>query len=65
MGDLKYISRVRIERISDGLRRAHIPGEPEPVSFGFHGAIAEYYGVAATDRERATTLDYVVAAAGG
>ena len=36
--------------------------------FAKHGdnpAIAEYYGVATTGRERATTLDYIVAAAGG
>ncbi len=34
--------------------------------FGVHGAIAEHYGVPADAFEpHATTLDYVVAAAGG
>ncbi len=43
-----------------------IPGETEPVTFGVHGAIAEHYGVDMSKFEpRATTIDYVVAAAGG
>jgi hypothetical protein len=57
---------VRIERIRDALRYAYLPGETEPVSFGFHGAIAEHYGIdSAAGREHATTLDYIVAAASG
>jgi hypothetical protein len=36
------------------------------VLFGVHGAIAEHYGVdMATIAPHATTIDYVVAAAGG
>jgi len=36
------------------------------VLFGVHGAIAEHYGVDMTKIEpHATTIDYVVAAAGG
>ncbi len=66
MGEVKYVSRVRIERIRGPLRRAELPGEDEPVYFGVHDEIAEHYGVAAPgDAERATTLDYVVAAAAG
>jgi hypothetical protein len=66
MGEVKYVSRVRIERIRGSLRRAQIPGEDEPVYFGVHHEVAEHYGVAAPgDAERATTLDYIVAAAGG
>ena len=43
-----------------------MPGATEPVVFGVHGAIAEHYGVAPEDHEpHATTIDYVVAAAGG
>jgi len=57
---------VRIERIRDALQYAYLPGETEPVSFGFHGAIAEHYGIdSAAGREHATTLDYIVAAASG
>ena len=66
MAEVTYVSRVRIERIRGPLRRAEIPGEHEPVYFGVHDEIAEHYGVAEPgDAERATTLDYIVAAAGG
>jgi hypothetical protein len=66
MGAVTYISRVRIERIRGPLRRAEIPGESEPIYFGVHDEVAEHYGVATPgDAERATTLDYIVAAAGG
>lgn len=66
MGDVKYVSRVRIERIRGSLRRATLPAEAEPVWFGVHDAVAEHYGVENPgEAERATTLDYVVAAAGG
>jgi hypothetical protein len=64
--DTAYTSQVRIERIGGPVRRAFLPAEDEPVIFGVHSEIAEHYGV---DPERfaphATTLDYVVAAAGG
>ena len=66
MGDVKYVSRVRIERIRGSLRRAHLPGEADPVYFGVHDEVANHYGVAAPgEAERATTLDYIVAAAAG
>ena len=35
-----------------------------PVEFGVHSAVAEHYGVE-PEREITTTLDYVMAAAGG
>ena len=61
-----YVSRVRIERLGGPQRLAHLPAEDEPIAFGVHSEVAEHYGA---DPERfpprATTLDYVVAAAGG
>ncbi len=61
-----YVSRVRIERLQGPVRNAWLPAESEPVTFGVHSEIAAHYGV---DPDRyaphATTLDYVVAAAGG
>lgn len=61
-----YISEVSIERRKGPNRLAWLPGESEPISFGVHGAIAEHYGVDPDQfPPRATTLDYVVAAAGG
>ena len=61
-----YTSRAHIERLRGPLRRAKIPAEDQPVIFGVHAGIAEHYGVPpGTEAERATTIDYVVAATGG
>jgi hypothetical protein len=66
VGEVTYTSRVRIERVRGPLRRAFLPGEPEPALFGVHSEIAEHYGVApGTEAEHAATLDYIVAAAAG
>jgi len=66
MGDVVYTSHVEIERIRGPLRRATVPGSDEPIFFGVHDEVADHYGVArGGDAERATTLDYVVAAAAG
>lgn len=66
MADVAYVSRVRIERLGGPQRLAHLPAEQEPVTFGVHSEVAEHYGVAPEQYPpHATTLDYVVAAAGG
>ncbi len=66
MGEIKYVSRVRVERVKGPFRRAYLPAESEPVVFSVHDEIAEHYGLRPGDVEpRATTLDYVVAAAAG
>ena len=66
MPEVAYISKVRIEQVKGPLRRAFLPAEKEPVLFGVHGAVAEHYGVTPDISEpHATTLDYIVAAAGG
>lgn len=66
MSDVVYTSRVTIVRIGGPNRRAQLPAESEPVIFGAHSAIAEHYGVdTAKTGEHATTIDYLVAAAGG
>lgn len=66
MPNVTYVSTVRIERVRGPLRLAYLPVEPEPVRFGTHGAIAAHYGVTGEVAEpHATTIDYVVAAAGG
>ena len=66
MSDVVYTSKVRVERIKGPVRRAFLPAEAEPVMFGVHSEIAQYYGVAPDAfPAHATTLDYVVAAAGG
>ncbi len=66
MSNVVYISQVRIERERGPLRLAYLPAEKEPVRFGVHGAVAEHYKInSALWEPHATTLDYVVAAAGG
>jgi hypothetical protein len=61
-----YTSRVRIERQVGPMRLAYLPAEKEPVVFGVHSEIAQHYRVSPGKYPaRATTLDYVVAAAGG
>lgn len=66
MSEIAYLSEVEITREHGPLRTARLPAEDAPVAFGVHGAVAEHYGVPADAFEpHATTLDYVVAAAGG
>jgi hypothetical protein len=66
MAEVVYVSEVRIERRGGPIREAFVPAEDEPVTFGVHGAVADHYGVRPEDvPPHATTLDYVVAAAGG
>ncbi len=66
MSDPVYVSEVKIRRLGGPLRSAQLPAEDTPVFFGVHSQIAEHYGVDMTSVEpHATTLDYVVAAAGG
>lgn len=66
MGEVVYTSIVRITRHRGPNRTADMPAG-EAVRFGVHGAVARHYG---TDLEAiggpvSTTLDYLVAAAGG
>lgn len=66
MSDVVYESDVRIERLRGPLRLAYLPAREDAVRFGVHGAIAEHYGVDPdVDDPHATTIDYLVAAAGG
>ena len=61
-----YVSQVRIERREGPIREAFLPAEEQPVVYGVHGAVADHYGVSPDEYPpRATTLDHVVAAAGG
>ena len=67
MSEIAYVSNVRIERRKGPFRIAHLPGEERPVNFSVHGAVAKHYGIdeGKLGASHATTLDYVVAAAGG
>jgi hypothetical protein len=66
VAEVTYVSRVKIEPVEGRIRRAQIPGEEEPVFFGVHSEVAEHYGVSPDAEEpHSSTLDYLVAAAGG
>ncbi len=61
-----YVSRVKVEPVEGKIRRAQIPGKEEPVLFGVHSEVAEHYGISPNAEEpHPSTLDYLVAAAGG
>jgi hypothetical protein len=67
MSDVVYVSNVKIVRQSGPVRVAQLPGEPQPVIFSVHGAIAAHYGLdpARLKESHAATIDYVIAALGG
>lgn len=67
MSEVVYVSRSTVERKRGPIRWAYIVGEPQPVIFSVHGAIAEHYGVRleTLGEPHAATIDYVIAAVGG
>ena len=66
MGELAYVSQVRVERQGGPLRAAYLPGDAEPTLYGMHGAIAEHYGAQPGQfPEHASTIDHLVGAALG
>lgn len=65
MADVVYRPHVLIERRTGPLRLAYLPAEREPVWFGTHGPIASHYGAPPDVEQHASTIDYIVAAAGG
>jgi hypothetical protein len=66
MGEVVYRSQVSVTRERGTLRSAVLPALDQPILFGVHDEVAEHYGVRPDDQEpRATTLDYLVAAAAG
>ena len=66
MGDIAYVSEVRVERLGGPLRAAFLPGETEPTVYGMHGAVAEHYGAQPGQfPEHASTIDHLVGAALG
>ena len=64
MSDVVYVSRSRIERRQGPLRVAYLPGEPQPVMYSVHGAIAAHYKVdpARLQESHSSTIDYVISA---
>lgn len=66
MGYVVYLSKVHIERLDGSVRRATLPGESQPLLFGYHDGLGRHFGIdAANAGSHASTLDHLVAAVGG
>jgi hypothetical protein len=67
MSEVVYVSKSHLERKQGPLRIAKLPGEPDPVIYSVHGAIAEHYKVdpAKLKESHAATIDYVISATAG
>lgn len=66
MSEVAYTHESVITRERGPMRTAKVPGRVEPITFGVHGDIAAHYGVDPEDFPHdTTTIDYVIAAAGG
>lgn len=64
MGCIVHTSRITITRVSGPTRKALIEGFAEPVFYGVHGGIKEFYKYD-PEEEHAATLDHMVGAVGG
>jgi hypothetical protein len=64
MGKIVHQSHITITRENGPTRKAVIKGFNEPVYYGVHGGIKEFYGVS-PEEEHAATLDHIVGAVGG
>jgi hypothetical protein len=64
MGKIVHTSRIVITREKGPTRKAMIEGFAEPVYYGVHGGIKDFYKVD-PEKEHAATLDHIVGAVGG
>ena len=63
MGRVIHTSKIKIYQDKRPVRRALIEHFEEPVYFGVHGGIKEFYGLE-PEVEYPATLDYIVAGVG-
>ncbi|MFB5661982.1 hypothetical protein [Alteribacillus sp. HJP-4] len=64
MSDPIELTKIRIEQHKRPHRKAYIGEFEEPFNYGVHGGVKEFYGVE-PETEHPSTLDHVVASAGG
>jgi hypothetical protein len=64
MGNVVHTSRITITRENGPTRKAVIAGFEEPIYYGVHGGIKQFYKVD-PEVEHAATLDHIVGAVGG
>ena len=64
-----HTSHIHIEKLEGPHRTAHIEGFAEPIHFGMHGGIKQFYqdkyGRKVPGPEYPATLDYVIAGIAG
>ncbi|HID22810.1 MAG TPA: hypothetical protein EYP14_10475 [Planctomycetaceae bacterium] len=64
-----YVSRIRIEKHAGPHRTAHLAGFDEPLHFGIHGEIRQFYqdkyGRELTGPDYPATLDHIIAGVAG
>ena len=64
MGEHIHTSHIRIVQQKRPLRLAYIENFPEPVRYGLHSAIANFYKIT-PEEEIPATLDHLVGAVAG
>ena len=64
MSKVVHSSHIKITRQRGPTRKAIITGFGEPVYYGVHGGIKDFYKVD-PEEEHAATLDHIVGAVGG
>ena len=64
MGDVVHTGRITIEMDPGRIRRAYFEGYAEPVRYGLHGGVKDFYK-ADVQQELPTTLEHVAAALAG
>jgi hypothetical protein len=64
MGKVVHRSHITITREHGPTRRAEIEGFGEPIFYGIHGGIKDFYKID-PEKEHAATLDHIVGAVGG
>lgn len=64
MGEVVHTSRMRIERVKGPIRHVYLENFTEPIRFGVHGGIKNFYGLE-PEEDVPATLDHMIAAVGG
>ncbi|MEE2823065.1 MAG: hypothetical protein VYA53_08790 [Acidobacteriota bacterium] len=64
MDKVIHTSKIRIDQLQRPIRHAFIEHFQEPVVFGMHGGVKQFYGVE-SEEEHPATLDYIIAGVGG
>ena len=66
---IAHTSRIRIEKHEGPHRTARVEGFAEPIHFGVHGGIKQFYqekyGLQISGQEYAATLDHIIAGVAG